>query len=179
MGITVLSLVLLFAILAFAGVEPLTTYKDTMVAEVRQVGQLVRHEVPQYVQAPIETKVSVGRERAWPFDSTYLVTITILPTSAARLDTWYKVRASSPYWDDSYEWDILWSDDPELRMPEARGFHNLERTFLIRPSDPLYSHMRQLDYRRELHEIGGWTMRAIENDYQNELTKLLNVKAGR
>jgi len=182
MGITVLSLVLLFAILAFAGVEPLATYKDTMVAEVKQVGQFVRHEVPQYVQSPIETRLTVSGCDSWgyPFTSSpCTVTVAIIPTAAARLDTEYKVRVTSPYWEYGHEWAIFWSEDPALKAPEARGFRAIERTFTITSANRLHEHISQLEYRKLVQQLDARPMREIEADYQAELAKLLHVEVSR
>ena len=167
--ITVVSLVGLFLITAFGGIQPMMHYKDIIVDKVKEY---IVDEIPQYIQSPIDTTISIELVRL----GLYRVTLNIIPTATAQLDTPYKVEVTSSYWSWAYEWDILWSENPEFKAPEARGFHNIERTFLITEDNPLYEHISQLEYRKFVQSYNAWTMSEIEADYQNELGKLVKVR---
>jgi len=173
MRVTVISLLALFFIFAFAGVQPITTYKDILIDKVK--GYAI-NEVPQYIQSPIDTKMSVEADYRTRFGLAYWVTVEIIPTAAARLDTPYVVKVTSPYWDWEYNWDVLWSENPDLKSPAARGLHTIERSILIEHDNPLYEHIGQLEYCKFVQEWNAWTMIEIEAEYQSELGKLLNIR---
>jgi len=172
MKVTVVSLIVLFFIFSFAGVQPMSTYKDILINNVK--GYVV-DEIPQYVQSPIKTKMSVEEDWAG-YNKFYRINIIITPTPTAKLDTMYWIEVSSPYWDDVVSWDVLWTTNPDLRVPQAQGFTTLTHSIVITNDNPLYDHISQLEYRKFVQEYNAWTMSEIEAEYQNELKQLFDIQ---
>jgi hypothetical protein len=117
--------------------------------------------------------MSVEADYGTRFGLAYRVTLTIIPTSTAKLNTPYKVEATSAYWDQGYAWDIKWcGTHPEFPC----GFYTMERSFLITSDDPLYEHIGQLEYRKFVQMYSAWTMSEIDAEYQNELRKIIDIQ---
>lgn len=157
MKLTVIALVVLFLVFAFAGVEPMVEVKNTLV-----------DKVGFYVARPLDVSRTLDDVHISDGGG-YNLRVSIDPTDKAELNRMYIVRVSSPYWERDIEWDVMWAD--------ARGLHEVTRTVYIGRDDPLGVYLGHLAYRASLQALEGrMSLREIEADFYRELDKLITIR---